>query len=143
MSNKGKTNKKILKLLYRSFDTALKEKEKRQIEEALENSESLRSEKELILKRRQSIAKNVVQSFRPQFAERVMERITGIEEEAGSMESFYEALKVAFRRFAIAGTVAVLALIFFNLIKGDVLPMDEIFFASDMALEEIINLPLF
>lgn len=143
MLNKGKTNKKIVRLLYRSFDTELKENEKRLVEKALENSEHLRRENERIKKQRRSLAENGARSFRPLFAERVMAHIAGIEKEAGSTESFYEALKVTFRRFAIAGAVAVLALIFFNVIKGDVLPMDEVFFASDIVLEEIINLPLF
>ena len=143
MLKKGKTNKKIVRLLYRSFDTELKENEKRLVEKALENSEHLRRENERIKKQRRSLAENGAQSFRPLFAERVMAHIAGIEKEAGSTESFYDALKVTFRRFAIAGAVAVLALIFFNVIKGDVLPMDEVFFASDIVLEEIINLPLF
>jgi len=143
MLKKGKTNKKIVRLLYRSFDTELKEKEKRLLEKALAESEDLRREKELIQKQRRSLAENTAQSFRPQFAGRVMARIAGLEKEARSAESFYEALKVSFRRFAIAGAVVVLALLFFNLFKGDVLPRDEVFFASDIILEEIINLPLF
>jgi nitrate/nitrite-specific signal transduction histidine kinase len=143
MSKKKKTSKKNLRLLYRSFDTELEEKEKQRLEEALIESENLRREKDRLLERRQSIAETAAQSFRPQFAERVMAHIVEIDEETSPLESFYEALKVAFRRFAIAGALAVLALIFFNLIKGDILPMDEIFFASDMALEEILNFPIF
>jgi hypothetical protein len=143
MLKEEKKNKKILPLLYRSFDTKLKEKEKRLLEKALAESEDLRREKELIQKQRRSLAEKTAQSFRPLFAERVMAHIAGIEKEAGSTESFYEALKVTFRRFAIAGAVVVLALLFFNLFMGDVLPRDEVFFASDIVLEEIINLPLF
>ena len=143
MFEEGKTNKKILKLLYRSFDAELKEKEKRLLEQALEKSEGLRKEKELIMERRQAIAESASQSFRAQFADRVMARIAGIDQEESSMESFYEGLKIAFKRLAIIGAVAVLALIFFNLIKGDIIPVEEVFFASDMAFEEILNLPLF
>lgn len=143
MIKKGKKDNKILRLLYRSFDAELTEKEKRLVEKALAESQSLRREKERIIQQRRSLAENPAQSFGPHFPDRVMARIAGLDEKAGSSESFYEALWVAFKRFAIAGAVAVLALIFFNLIKGEVLPKEEIFFASEMALEEILNLPLF
>lgn len=143
MIKTGKIHKKNLKLLYRSFDADLKEKGRRRLEEALGKSESLRREKKLITERRQAVADSTAKSFRPQFAERVMARIAGMDAEQGLQESFYEALKASFRRFALVGALALLALIFFNLIKGDVLPLDEVFFASDIALEEILNLPLF
>lgn len=143
MSKEEKKNRRILGLIYRSFDAELKEKEKRLVEKALIESEDLRKEKELILRQRRLLAEDSAQSFRPRFADRVMVRISGADKTAGSIESFYETLVVTFRRFAIAGAVVVLALFFLNLFKGDVLPTDEAFFASDIVLEEIINLPLF
>jgi hypothetical protein len=143
MKKTGKTNKKILKLLYRSFDTELSQRQKLQLERELEKSEELRREKQLILERRKVLADSTTKSFRPQFADRVMAHIMGLESEAGSPEPFYEALKVAFRRFVLVGALAMLALIFFNVIKGEMIPVEEVFFASDLAFEEILNLPLF
>lgn len=143
MKTSGKTHKKVLKLLYRSFDTDLSEREQQRLDEALEQSKDLREERELILSRRQVVADSAVKSFRPYFADRVMSQIAAIGDKKDTQESFYDALLFVFRRLAVVGTLVMIGLIFFNVIKGHVIPVDEIFFASDMALEEILNLSIF
>lgn len=144
MNKKGKgKNKKIIELLYRSFDDNLKEKEQKQLAEALENSKELRKEKELIAAQRQFISDSAAQSFKPFFADRVMNRIKGISEKKNTLETFYDTFKAVFQRFAIAGAVIMLALIIYNLGIGDSLSVEEIFYASDFIFEEILQLPLF
>lgn len=143
MKTLGKTHKKVLKLLYRSFDTDLSEREQQRLDEALEQSKDLREERELIVSRRQIVADSAVKSFRPYFADRVMSQIAAMGDKKDTQESFYDALLFVFRRLAVVGTLVMIGLIFFNLIKGHVIPVDEIFFASDLALEEILNLPIF
>lgn len=143
MKKMGKNiNNKILKLLYRSFDSDLNEKEKRRLEEALETSEELRQEKKQISAQRQTISESAVASFKPFFAERVMGRIDAVKEENG-LEVFYEALKAIFRRFAIAGIVTMLILIFYNFTTGEGMSVDDAFYTSDVTFEEILDLPLF
>ena len=144
MNKKGKgKNKKIIELLYRSFDDNLKEKEQKQLAEALENSKELRQEKELIAAQRQAVSDSAAQSFKPFFAERVMNRIKEISEKKNTLETFYDTFKAVFQRFAIAGAVIMLALIIYNLGIGDSLSIEEIFYASDFTFEEILQLPLF
>ena len=144
MNKKGKgKNKKILELLYRSFDDNLEEKEQEQLAEALENSKELRKEKELIAAQRQFISDSAAQSFKPFFADRVMNRIKRISEKKNTLETFYDTFKAVFQRFAIAGAVIMLALIIYNLGIGDSLSVEEIFYASDFTFEEILQLPLF
>lgn len=135
-------NKKILKLLYRSFDGDLDEQERNELEEALKKSEELRREKEKILAQRQAITESAAQSFKPFFAERVMSRIDALNKKAG-MEPFYETLRAVFRPFAIAGAAALVVLILYNLGIGDILSSDEVFYVSDSAIEEILQIPLF
>lgn len=135
-------NKKILELLYRSFDSDLEEEELRLLEEELEKSSELRAEKEQILARREAVSKTASLSFRPFFAERVMNRIQEISQKNG-LEAYYETFKAIFRRFAIVGAVVMIALIVYNLGAGDSLSAEEIFYASDVTLDEILNLPLF
>lgn len=143
MIRKGKDmNKKILELLYRSFDDDLDEKEQKQLAEALENFDELRREKEEISAQRKAISSSAAQSFKPFFAERVMERIDSTYEKNG-LEIFYETLKAVFRRFAIIGAVLLIALILYNLGTGDSLSMDEAFYVSDLTFEEILQQPLF
>jgi hypothetical protein len=137
-------NKKILKLLYRSFDTELSEKDQKRLGDALEKSDELRMERDRALAHRQAIAKSATQSFKPFFAERVMGQIESLgQTKKNGFELFYETFKAMFQRFAIASAVALLVLVSYNLIKGDIIPQDEVIFASDTAMEEILDLPIF
>jgi hypothetical protein len=143
--DKGKAmNKKILRLLFRSFDAAMTEKEQRCLDEALEDSEELRKEKERILVQRQAIVDSAFFSFGPHFPERVMGKISalGFKKRTG-LESFYETFKLTFQRLAMASALILLLLVSYNLIKGDILPQDEILFASDSVVAEILDVPLF
>ncbi|MEA2006135.1 MAG: hypothetical protein U9O50_07770 [Acidobacteriota bacterium] len=135
-------NNKILKLLYRSFDSDLNEKEKRRLEEVLETSKGLRQEKEQILAQRKAISESAATSFKPFFAERVISRIDSIKEENGLVD-FYESLKAIFRRFAIAGVVIMIVLIFYNFTTGEGMSVDDAFYTSDVIFEEILDMPLF
>ncbi len=135
--------KKILKLLYRSFDDELNPNEKERLDHALKGSEDLRKEKERILAQRQDIAESSAPSFSPFFAERVMNRIESLGRDKNALESFYETLLLMFRRFVIIGAAILLLLLIYNLQTGDILTTDDILYASDFTFEKILDLPLF
>lgn len=143
MKTSGKTHKKILTLLYRSFDTVLNEKKQQRLDDALEQSKDLREERELILSRRKAVSDSTTRSFGPYFADRVMTQIAAIGDKKDTQESFYDALMFGFKRLAVVGGLVMVALLFFNVIQGHVIPADEAFFASDLILEEILSLPIF
>jgi anti-sigma factor RsiW len=141
---KGKdTDRKVLKLLYRSLDGDLKDKDRKKLDEALEQSEELRREKERILEQRQAVADSASQSFGPFFAERVMRRIEGLGQKKNGWEAFYESFMGAFRKVAIVSAAVLVILISYNVIKSDIVPEDELFFMADTTMEEILDLPLF
>ena len=135
--------KKILKLLYQSFDDELNPKEKERLDRALKESEELRKEKEQILAQRQALADSSVPGFKPLFPERVMSRIESPQKKKNGFESFHETILLMFRRFAIVGAAILLLLLIYNLQTGDILTTEEIMFASDFTFEEILDLPLF
>jgi len=144
MNREGKQmDRQILKLLYRSFDDELDEKQKKQLEEALHKSDALRKERERILAQRQAIADSPQPAFKPFFTERVMGRIESLGERKNGLETFYETLLAMFRRLALAGAAILLLLLIYNLRTGDALSSDEIFYSSDVAIEEISDFPLF
>lgn len=143
MKTSGKTYKKLLKLLYRSFDADLSEKKNLRLEKALNESKDLRDEKELIHSRRQAAADSAGKAFGPYFADRVMAQIATIGDKKDPQESFYDALMLGFKRLAVVGALVMLVLLFVNVFQGQIIPVDEAFFASDLALEEILNLPVF
>jgi len=143
MENKRKQlDEEILELLFRSFDDDLSEKERDLLEKALKDSEELRLEGAKIKEQRQVLSESAAQSFKPYFAERVMQRIDSLSEKNG-LEKFYETFKAMFRRFAIAGAVILIALIVYNLKIGEGVSSEEIFYAADTTVEEIRDLPLF
>lgn len=136
-------DKKILKLLYRSFDDELNEKEWKQLDEAIKASKELQKEREQILAQRQALAESSAPSFEPLFPERVMSRIDSLGPKKNGFESFYDTLLFMFRRFAIVGAAILLILLIYNLQTGDILSSEEILYASDFTFERILNLPLF
>ena len=143
MIDKGiKKDKKILELLYRSFDETLSEKQQKRLDEALHNSEELRREKDNGLQMRKSASETAKMSFKPFFAERVLNRVKAAQNKNG-LEAFYLSLKVVFRQVAVVGAVIMLALLLYNIQIGDSLNSDEILFASDTAIEEILDSSLF
>lgn len=136
-------DKKILELLYRSFDYELNKTETQRLKEALSQSEELRREKDRILAQRQAIAESPKSSFKPFFTERVMKRIESLSEKKNGIEAFYETLLVMFRQFALVGAAVLIILLLVNLRTGDALSTEDIFYTSDAAIEEIVDLPLF
>jgi hypothetical protein len=141
---KGKeTNRKVLKLLYRSLDSDLDEKDRRKLDAALEASEELRKEKERLMAQRQAVAQSGSSSFGPFFAEKVMNRIEGLGQKKNGLEAFYESFMAAFRKVAIVSAAVLVLLISYNVFKSDIVPEDEFFFMADTTMEEILDLPLF
>ncbi len=136
-------NEKILKLLYRSFDEDLEEKERKLLGEALKNSEELRREKDKISTQRQAVSQSAAKSFKPSFAERVMRQIEALGEKESTLENFYNSLKTMFWRLAAIGAVGMIALIIYNLAAGEILPVQEAFYVSEMTFQEILQMPLF
>ena len=65
----------LYNLLLRSFDTPLTENEQRQLENALASSEEFRAAKEEIVALRFGLQGLKGETFKPFFAERVMERL--------------------------------------------------------------------
>lgn len=109
-------NRKILDLLYRSFDQQLEPKEQQRLDETLAQSAELRAEQERITRMRVMISDSSVPSFHPFFAEKVMRRIRGAET---AMETFWDSLISVFRPIAIAATILFIVLLTYNLFKSD------------------------
>jgi anti-sigma factor RsiW len=121
----------------------MSENERTSLEEALERSPELRAEKERIRQQRELLSEGAAGSFGPGFSDRVMGRLDASAASSNGWELFYATLLTLFRRFAIAGAVALLLLLTYNLRLGDKLSSEEIFFASDATYEELKQLPLF
>ena len=116
-------NERDLKaLLYRSLDQDLSRElsaeERRLLQGALAASDELRRERDGLVALRAAISRGAVDSFGPFFVERVMRRLadTRVGVKAGQ---FWLGWVPALRRVAIAGAVATIALVTFNMAQID------------------------
>jgi len=111
-------DKKLKDLLYRSFDADLDPQEKRLLEDALSRSDEFRREKEMITSLRENLREGKASSFKPFFAERVMERIRSskqVDEDA----QFFNSLFVLFRPITIAAVVLIIIIAGYNMTSTD------------------------
>ena len=96
----------IKEILLKSFDAELTPQERKLLDEALQNSASLRQEKQEIERMREMLG-NQKPSFESGFADRVMERL---EKEPVAPPKTIEMFSV-FKRVAIAGIAAIIVLL--------------------------------
>ena len=129
-------NKKMLELLYRSFDDVLTPEEQRQLGEALAKSKELQKEKERIAKLRTTISDSAAQSFKPFFAEKVVRRIR---EKESVQEAFVDSLFHVFRPVAIAIAMLLITLMSYNLIKSDNISLASTFVEPEVSLEQVLE----
>lgn len=132
--------KKMLRLIYRSFDDRLKEKEQKKLAQALEHSPKLQRENKQIEVQRKVVANTAVQSFKPFFVERVMAQVNALGGKTSGLDlqMFYESLLSVFRRFALAGALISILLFLLNQGMGDILSLEEALTLSDLTLREIL-----
>jgi anti-sigma factor RsiW len=133
-------NEQMLNLLYRSLDGELSPTDQRRLDEALAQSDVLREEKDRVLAMRESLSAGAAQSFKPFFAERVINRLTA-ESEGRGAETFLESLSYVFRRVAFAGALAVIALAIFNIVTSDTVSATAALGVPEITIEEVIETP--
>jgi hypothetical protein len=143
MNQGKKMNKKLKKLLYRSFDGGLSHREKDMLDKALAESAELRREQEEIDRQRLALSQGREVSFGPMFAEQVVDRLSSPQPHENGMEALYLAFKSMFTKVAVVGVALALVLLSYNLTIGDQVTEEEAFFASDTTYEELSRLPLF
>lgn len=134
-------NKKVLDLLYRSFDEELSAAERKYLNEMLHKSKKLYSEQQKIKLIRDSIAESAEQSFSPTFSEQVMARLRMKKhKQTNGMEDFLDSLWWAFKRVALAGSFITLLLIGLSVIQKGKISIDSLLALPQVNLEETFEL---
>ncbi len=137
-------NDKILNLLYRSYEVPLNEEEQRDLDSALSRSKELQKEKGQIEAQRRAVQQSGKDfSFNPAFADRVISRLKMEGKNGQKGDIFFENLLNLFKSLSAAAAAASILIMAYNLAKGESLQADEAFFISQVAYEEIIDMPLF
>lgn len=132
-------NGKILNLLYSSFDTTLTQAEQKLLDEALVGSRELREEKEKIEMMRTIISDSTSKSFKPFFAERVMQRVRLLQQQRLRQVSFFDSLQYIFRPIAIAAIMLIIALMSYNLLKSNHLSFLNVYPEPEVTLEQVLD----
>ena len=132
-------NAKIGELLYRSLDDRLSLREKRQLEQALQNSKELRAEKKRLTTLRLSIKNSAQQSFKPFFTERVMSQIFHIKETESNQEAFFASLISIFRPLAIGIAVLLIIIISYNMKQTDRISLSGALATPELSLEDAFD----
>jgi anti-sigma factor RsiW len=130
-------NDKTLDLLYRSLDEELAPAERRRLDEALQQSESLREERSRILAVRKSLSAGAAEAFKPFFVERLMNRLS----REGRPETFLESLSYVFRRVVFAGAAAVIALAVFNIASSDTVSATAALGVPEITIDDVMETP--
>lgn len=136
-------DKRTLELLYRSLDSPLKKREEDRLNRALAGSPELRRQRDEILAMRQALADGAARSFRPGFADRTIHRLRSAPERQDSLAALVRAYAAAFKPVAVAGLALLAILIVYNLAHRELMPQDAIFYASDLAVDKLLHLPVF
>jgi anti-sigma factor RsiW len=135
--------KRILKLLYRSLDTDLKEKDRRRLNKALAESEELRQYKMDIISLRQAVAQIAAPSFALRFGDRVMSRIRSASGTPQRHKALVESYRWVFRRLTAVAIVILIVLVLVAVVQDGLFPKDAIFYISDTAIDRILQVPVF
>jgi hypothetical protein len=135
--------KRVLKLLYRSLDTALKKKDQQRLEEALAESKELQQYRADILSLRQAVAQGAARSFRPQFGERVLSRIRSAPTIPDGLEVLVESYRWVFGRLAAVTVFILIVLLSVAVVQDGLFPKDAIFYVSDTTIDRILQVPVF
>lgn len=135
--------KKILKLLYRSFDAPLGRKARERLERSLAADPELRRTREDLLALRRDAAAARTGAFRPGFAERTLARARSEGLIGGAAPGLFPMFAGLARRFAVVGLIMVIAAVSYLLISGELIPRDSVYYVSSLSLDRILDLPLF
>ena len=111
MEKKTMPDRKIVRLLYRSFDEKLPDKKQKVLNNALAASKELRQESLELKRLRTQLALSGKVSFGPYFTERVIAHVEAKE----YVWDFSSSLIAAFKPLAIAGVIALALLAPLNL----------------------------
>jgi hypothetical protein len=122
-------------LLYRSFEQELSPEEKENLEQALSRTEELRREKETIIQLRRTIREGKVDSFRPFFADRVLNRIQAYSKGRND-ESFFDSLFMIFRPVAIAAVILIIMVTVYNITTSGQLSLESVLAVPEVTLDD-------
>lgn len=125
-----------LDLLIRSFDSELTAKERKELNNALAMSESLRLEKEKLSALRQVISGSAVKQFRPFFVDRVMSRISNFKTKE---DILFESILSVFRPIAVTAIMLLIVLLTYNINTNNTISLNAALNTPTVSIEDAFD----
>jgi len=129
-------NKKMRKLLYRSFDQSLTESEANSLENYKKQYPEFQKETALVLEIRKNLMGNNDETFSPFFAEKVVNNLAAAAKKMQNNDNFNALLSV-FRPVAFATSLVIAGILIYNLNGSNVYHMEDIFGIPAIGIENI------
>lgn len=128
-------NKK--KLLYKSFEQKLSEKEKKKLDKLLSESESLRNEQNEILEMREGLFHINVSGFKPEFENEIIEKMNSSK---FSRKIYFEQLEYSFKKIAFAVIVIIILALGYNYQRYGSLDLQGILGIEKVKMGDALNI---
>jgi anti-sigma factor RsiW len=132
----------MFELLFRSLDGELTADEQQMLDKALLESPDLRLERDRLSALRQTLGAGRRTSFEPFLAERVLRRIQAGTVPDMNLEGILDSLMLVFRRVAVVGAVIAVAVIAFNLSRGDGVSLNAALAIPEDSIDRVLDAPL-
>lgn len=130
---------KLLDLLYKSFDSSLTSKEREILKKGLTESAALRKEKEKIELMRERLADSKQVSFKPFFAEKIINRIQTDRKQQEQQESVFDSLVTLFRPIAFTTAMILIILLSYNMKKTENYSLAGALGQEQVTLEQVMD----
>jgi hypothetical protein len=124
----------LYNLLLRSFDVPLTEAERRHLDSALQASEDLREARQEIINLRAGLQAAEHKSFKPFFAERVLEHLRNPQQ---SLADYFVSV---FRSVAIGAAVLVVIFSAYNISRANAFTLESALAIHQPTLEQVLAL---
>jgi len=131
--------KKPLNLLFRSFDEELKPEEQALLSKALSGSASLRAEEKRVKEMRDIISGSAVESFKPFFAKRVMQRIQVTSETRFNLINSFGDLLNIFKPILITASTTIVVIVAFSVWTSGSLSFESVLGIPGFTIDNITN----
>ncbi|MDP4115591.1 MAG: hypothetical protein Q8903_05625, partial [Bacteroidota bacterium] len=112
-------NNKIKKLIYKSLDGILSEKEERMLNEELQSSVEARLMYDEIAGIRKAVQNIEPEPFKPFFEERLLDKINNPQVIEGNNSGWTESLTKSFRQIAFTTVIILALLVLYNVNQGN------------------------
>jgi hypothetical protein len=136
-------HRRLLKLLTRSMDAELAAPDLARLEAALKESEDLRRTRDELLAVRRAAADSAASGFGPGFADKVLAGTRLAVRRPQTADAVFNSFKTVFKPLAIASAIVLVLLVTYSVTRGDLIPRGEIYYASDITLNKILQLSSF